>query len=231
MPTLFVIKHALSDLFDTRQELIDQVAFTDEQIAENQAALDAVDAAIVETVTAEVRKVDNIARLLIEWRARREAIAEEMVRLGFIHDALERNEERLKGMVLEIMRDCDVKKLEGKIGTLRRQQNGGVQGVDIRQPELVPEKFQRATVTLERSMWEIIKKQYCLGEFDFHKESIEPDLTAIGEALCKRVPCPACAHVPGPIRRTDCVCGGEGTVPGSVPGCVLKEKGEHLRVS
>ena len=41
MPSLFVIEHTLSDLFDTRQELEEQVCFTDEQKADKRAAQDA----------------------------------------------------------------------------------------------------------------------------------------------------------------------------------------------
>ena len=84
MPSLFVIENALSDLFDARQELEEQVCFTDEQKADNRAAQDAVDLAIVECITAEVRKVDNISRFLLELKARREAIGREVER-GIFH--------------------------------------------------------------------------------------------------------------------------------------------------
>ena len=168
MPSLFCIEHALGDLFDARQEITEQVAFTDEILAGKNAALAEIDAAIVEYITAEVRKVDNISRLLIEWRVRRGAIEAERGRLGNIANAIERNEDRLKALVLQVMRDTGTKKLEGKIGTLRRQNNGGVPGVDVVQPYLVPESFKRS------------------------KTIIEPDLGKIREALESGVGVPGC---------------------------------------
>jgi hypothetical protein len=207
--TLFVIEHALSDLLETRTELEEQVAFTDEQIAEKQAALDAVDKAIVEYVTAEVRKVDNIARLLIELKARREAILDEQERLGAIAARMIRQEDRVKALVLQVMQDCDVRKLEGKIGTLRRVGNGGVQPVEVTQPELLPADVQRITVTLPLQAWRGILRGMSTGllielEKVVKEGKPEPDLTAIRQQLER----------------------GEG-----VPGAVLLPRGEHLRVS
>ena len=207
MPTLFVIEHALSDLFDARQELIDEVAFIDEQIADKQAALDAVDAAIVETVTAEIRKVDNISRFLLELKARREALAKESERLNNLATVAYNTETRIKEMVLQIMRDTDTKKLEGKIGTLRRQANGGVQGVEVKQPELVPTSYQQFSLTMSGIAYRHIQglcasAPQALSVLAMAKA--EPDLTAIRKALEA----------------------GEG-----IPGCVLKDRGEHLRIS
>ena len=206
MPTLFVIERALSDLFDARQELIDEVAFIDEQIADKQAALDAVDAAIVNTVTAEIRKVDNISRFLLELKARREALAKESERLNNLATVAYNTETRIKEMVLQIMRDTDTKKLEGKIGTLRRQANGGVQGVEVKQPELVPTSYQQFSLTMSGIAYRHIQglcasAPQALSVLAMAKA--EPDLTAIRKALEA----------------------GEG-----IPGCVLKDRGEQLRV-
>ena len=206
MSTLFVIEHALADLFDTRQELMDQVAFTDEQIAEKQAALDAVDAAIVEYITKEVHKVDNIARLLIDLKAREQALADEAERLEKMANVCQQTSDRIKAIVLQVMRDYDVRKLEGRIGTLRRQASGGVQGVDIRQPELLPEEYRKVRAMMDGEMWnEVCGLLRTAGIGLVHiRADEEPDLTAIGEAL----------------RNGQ-----------AVPGCQLKERGEHLRVS
>jgi hypothetical protein len=201
--TLFGIEHALSDLLETRTELEEQIAFTDEQIAEKQAALDAVDKAIVEYVTAEVRKVDNIARYLVELKARREAILDEQERLGAIAARMIRQEDRVKALVLQVMQDCDVKKLEGKIGTLRRVGNGGVQPVEVTSPNIIPKKFKRITVTMNLEAWALARRTVLRAE-EIKESLAEPDLTAIRQQLER----------------------GEG-----VPGAVLKERGEHLRVS
>lgn len=207
MPSLFVIETVLSDLFDTRQEIIDQIAFTDEQIADKQAALDTVDAAIVETITAEVRKVDNISRFLLELKARREAIGREVERLGGISTACENTERRIKEMVLQIMRDTDTKKLEGKIGTLKRQGNGGVQPVEVVQESLVPARFQRLTVTVNAAFWADIVRR--VGNME---DAFEGNLSVSKPAPYKEA-----------IRKE--LEAGQG-----VPGCVLRERGEQLRV-
>ena len=246
MPSLFCIEHALGDLFETRQELIEQVAYTDDQIADKQAALDAVDAAIVETVTAEVRKVDNISRFLLELAARRKAIHAEGKRLEALDDGLYRTETRIKEMVLQIMRDTDTKKLEGKLGTLRRQNNGGVLAVEVAQRDMVPSRFLKITATMPMIRWQLIcealaAKYPALLE-GVQQSAGEPDLPAIRAELEKRVPCPQCKGAKR-VAVCDCaggsnpewhdcdVCEGSGAVPNGVPGARLKERGESLRVS
>jgi len=204
--SLFIIERALADLCETRQELEEQPAYTPEQIEEKHAAIDAVDAAIVEYITAEVRKVDNVARFLTELKAREKALDYEIDRLTGIRDQAARTEERIKAVVLQVMRDCDVKKLEGKIGTLKRQGNGGVQAVDIAQPELVPPNMRWYTVRMGGIAYGHICS-LCAGapqgEAVLGTAKSEPDKEAIRKALEA----------------------GEG-----VPGCRLEPRGEHLRV-
>jgi hypothetical protein len=242
MPSLFVIEHGLSDLFDARQELEEQVCFTPEEQADKRAAQDAVDLAIVEYVTAEIRKVDNIARFLIELKARRAAVLAEIQRLEGITRACENTFSRISEIVLQIMRDTDTKKLEGKLSSLRRQANGGVLAVEVVQPDLVPEEFQRVTVQMPLSMWEGLAELVSTeGLTKVKRTSQKPDLTAIRKELEKRVPCPACKGKgrvvdPDPEANHEIAiicetCGGEGTVSNGVPGCRLAERGEHLRVS
>jgi hypothetical protein len=249
MPSLFVIEHALSDLCDTRQELIEQCAFTDADIQKKDEELRAVDAAIVETITAECRKVDNISRFLLELRARGKAINDEIERLEGMRDGLANTETRIKEMVLQIMRDTDTKKLTGKIGTLRRQNNGGVQAVEVVQLNLVPDHFHRTTIVMPLELWAEVVKQLKQDTKDRlvceSRSNPEPDLTAIRKELEKRVPCPKCKGE-GRVsleewkaaaqKMVEVVvkcesCGGEGTVPNGVPGCWLADRGEHLRVS
>ena len=242
MSSLFVIETALSDLFDTRQEIIAEVAFTDQQIADKQAALDAVDAAIVETVTAEVREVDNISRFLLELKVRREAIGREVERLEEISTACENTERRIKDMCLQIMRDTDTKKLEGRIGTLKRQGNGGVQPVEVVQRELVPERFIRVTMRMTAEQASECLRRMGKDLEGVHFVSREPDKEAIRKELEKRVPCPECDGT-GEVDRcgagdnTDVymvpcgLCGGQKTVANGVSGCRLLPWGEQLRVS
>jgi hypothetical protein len=247
MSTLFCIEHALGDLFETRQEIIDEIAYTDEQVTQKSLALDGVNLAIQEYVTAEVRKVDNISRFLLEMKARREALAKENRRLDILAEGCERTETRIKEMVLGIMRDTDTKKLTGEIGTLRRQNNGGALGVDVVQPDLVPDEMKRVTVSMPLDLWHDVchttdfETLVRLGE-GVKEGKPEPDLMAIRRELEKRVPCPKCKGAKR-VAVCDCeggsnpewhdcdVCAGEGTVPNGVPGCRLADRGEHLRVS
>ena len=208
MPSLFVIESALSDLFDARQELIDEVAFTDEQIADKQAALDQINLAIKQYVVAEVRKVDGIAAYLRELQARQLARDLEIDRLEGLNSADAAAEERIKQICLECLNEDKQKRYEGKLGTIRRQNNGGVQPVEVKQPDLVPDTLKRATVTLSLSLWRGVvafcaEKKY--ADLSLYSKSVsEPDVAAIRKTLED----------------------GE-----AVPGCVLKDRGEHLRIS
>jgi hypothetical protein len=122
----------------------------------------------------------------------------------------------LREYALDAMRQRNTKVLEGTNGRkLKRQANGGVQGVDVRQPELVPMSLKRVALIMPEHLWDDIHRTYLaahnaddkalamLLEVVRHQRT-EPDLIAIGEAL----------------RNGQ-----------AVPGCVLKERGEHLRAS
>jgi hypothetical protein len=214
MSSLLMIENALSDLMENRAEVEAEIAFTPAQVESRRASLEEFDKAIVEYVTKEIRKVDNIARWLIEMKLRREAIAAERARLGGIQSQIERQETRIKDLVLQVMRDFgDVKKLTGSIGSLRRQNNGGIAPLEIPQPDLVPNSLKRITITLPFEVWQFILD----GDYDVaapcaivsavhaanDKAYAEPDPKAIREALESDV---------------------------GVPGARLADRGEHLRV-
>jgi hypothetical protein len=196
--SLFVIESAFSDLMEAREELEMQPSFAPEDEAARLAALVEVDKAIVEYVTAEVRKVDNIARYLQELKARIAALAVERERLRRKGVACERAEERIKEMVLQVMRDTDTKKLTGNVGTLRRQKNSRA-AVGIVQPELVPDEMKRVTVTMPLVFWKFARLN-SLCE-DMRVSDPEPDLTAIREALEAGRGVPGCVLKPGEHLR------------------------------
>lgn len=237
--SLFIIERALADLCETRQELEEQPAYTPEQVEEKHTALDAVDAAIVEYITAEVRKVDGIARFLTELKAREKALDYEIDRLNGIRDQNTRTQDRIKACVLQVMRDCDVKKLEGKIGSLKRQGNGGVQPVEIVQPELIPDALQNVSVKMSLATWRDIVEGL---DVVYECSKPEPNREAIREALLKRDPCPKCrgaktiSHIENDgrgnvshVQLTCDECKGAGDIGAGVPGARLAERGEHLR--
>jgi hypothetical protein len=165
----------------------------------------------------------------------------EVKRLQALIDRWDALQETLRGYALEAMRQRDTKSLDGTNGRkLRRQANGGVQGVDVRQPELVPDEFVRLTVQMTYAQWTRLLSCHVIME-GVTVKSRDPDLTSIGDALRKREMCPNCQRKHGGDvatgRMSDdpedicSTCHGEATIPGSVPGCVLKDRGERLVVS
>jgi Gp157 protein len=200
------IEKTLEELEDSRQEVLDQPCFTPEQDRERLESLAQIDTAIVEYVAMEVQKADNIVLYLRSCEYHEKALQREIELLQHRREAIQQRQKQLKELVLSVMQIRDKKQFKGASHTLRRQGNGGQQPVDVVQPELVPSHFQRVTVTLNREHWG--RAVGVLSEHDFNiecaREYHEPDLTAIREAL--------------ELGR-------------GVPGCVLKERGEHLRMT
>lgn len=221
---LFEIEHALSILMEERRAVAEEIcpkclgskctwcAFTG--LKRDSEALKEIDNAIVEYVTAEVRKVDNVARYIRSHEAMADVKRREAERLRHEADRDEEDAQRVRELVLEIMRHVDKKLIEGATYKLRRQGNGGQQAVEVAQPDLVPDDFRRVTVTMPFWSWNNAMEdvQELRGSSQTMQDMIdadakakpEPDLSAIREALLK---------------------------PEGVPGCRLKERGEHLRVS
>ncbi len=208
MSTLFVIESALSDLMETRQEINDEICLTPADLDARADALRAVDAAIVEYVTTEVRKADNIARYVRSCEEHAEACKREAERLKHNEQVWTERKDRIKALVLQIMRDCDKKKIEGATYMLKRQANGGVQPVEVVQPELVPEEFSFVRWSIPARLARILVNNWSEKQFleDFNRLGdcpFEPDRQKIRVALER----------------------GEG-----VPGCRLAERGEHVRI-
>ncbi len=208
-------------------------------------ALAAVDAAIVEYVKAEVRKCDNIARYIKSCDEHATAKRREAERLTHEARLDEDRRDRVKSMVLQIMRDVGKKKIEGATYTLSRVGNGGVQAVEVVQPDLVPNTLRKTTIVMPLELWRTVCKQVNQDTIDRlvceSRSNPEPDLTAIRKELEKRVPCPKCVGCKlqhfsemggdGPGQTIPCsACGGTGEVANGVPGCVLKPRGESLRI-
>ncbi len=202
---------------------------------------------IVEYVKAEVRKCDNIARYIKSCDEHAMAKRREAERLTHEAKLDEERRDRVKAMVLQIMRDVDKKKIEGATYTLSRVGNGGVQAVDIPQPELVPDSLKRITLTLPFEIWQYIldgdynvsaKPEIVAAGSSANRQGRaepEPDLTAIRKELEKRVPCSKCDGGGKDLfteAETNCeYCGGTGEVANGVPGCVLKPPlAESLRI-
>jgi hypothetical protein len=169
----------------------------------------------------------------------------EIKRLQAAVDQWDALQESLRETVLAVMRSLGKKKLEGSNGrALRRQANGGVQPVDVVQPELVPYDFQRITVTMPVNVWRDMMGAYDREHVDAVLNAqahakYEPNLTAIREELERKVPCQTCNgkgyivlgyETDGDSVTEQCGDCDNGEVNAGVPGCVLRPRGESLRI-
>lgn len=212
-------------------------------------AYESAQVVVQECLKSEVRKADRI----LAWLDRTAALAAmrrkkgnellEMARAG------EAQVSWVKELTVRIMREMDLKKCEGALGFLRRHGNGGAHPVDIRQPELLPAKYQRFTLTVSGAwMQDLLQALHQDEWFDLAHEvasmakPIEPDTDGIRKDLMVKGTCPECKGVQtilviAPLDAgempTDCpTCNTKGWVyVGSVPGAVLIDRGEHLRVT
>jgi hypothetical protein len=147
-------------------------------------------------------KVDGI-RNYLRWQENEAAVrTKEAEEQAILAGRAQANIDRVKDMCLWVMQQLGVKKLEGGLHWLRRQGNGGLRKVDVRQPELVPDAFQKVTAVITLKAWNTIRDL----------EGVElPELV-----FCE----PWTERIRATLERG-----------GAVPGCVLIERGEHVRTS
>lgn len=203
-------------------------------------AYESAQVVVQEYLKAEVKKADSI----LAWLDRTAALAAmrrkkgneliEMARAG------EAQVSWVKELTVRIMREMDLKKCEGALGFLRRHGNGGPHPVEVRQPELLPVKYRRFTLTLSgEEMTDLSRVHPWMSRA---AKQIEPDTDLIRKDLMVKGTCPECKGVQtilviAPLDAgempTDCpTCNTKGWVyVGSVPGAVLVDRGEHLRIS
>jgi hypothetical protein len=208
---------------------------TELELAEALEAFDRAELIVKEYLKAEVKKADRI----IGYIERTEALAKlkrekanqllEMARAGEAEAAY------VKNLTLSVMREMDLKKCEGAAGFLRRQGNGGVQPVEVRQPELLPAKYQRFEVRMSgEDLARILESQdEAVHAIMDGARPADPDKDAIRRDLLKRETCPDCKGLGASHNNSSAVpcytCHGEKMVGGSVPGAVLLDRGESLR--
>lgn len=222
---------AAETLIDARVRALDP-STCDVEPTETQA-LEAFDRASL--VVAEYFKAELVERTdsFIGWINDSEDLAAARRRKGKeLIDLAKTGEERLawfKQITLRVMAEIGKRKLEGVMGRLRIQGNGGVQPVEVRQPQLLPERYQRFELRItgeDRARLLDCPDEAIHAMLDGAKP-IEPDSDMIRRDLLAKVTCPACL-ANGDVECP--TCNGEGSVSGSVPGAVLLDRGEHLRV-
>ena len=210
--SLFQIERELLELVDLRESLQEELAEggplpPDEQVARCKPILEALaeaDKQIKFYLKREVSKVDGIANAIKQFEAVSAQSKEEADRLAVRAKSLQAVADSIRERVIEVMEDVGQKKLRGGLNTLTVSGNGGVQPLDIRQPDLIPEAYMRVTVQLPVTVWrELLKTTAGLSEVSKEKER-EPDNALIRGAL---------------------------NIPVGVPGCILKERGKHLRIT
>lgn len=214
--SLFQIESEIRGLVEQRcdaQERLDELEHAHSG-APNEAIGEAIHAVRDEITVAdglirayigkELQKVDSIAHVLLDLEGRRFLHAQEASRLKMLADGEEATIKRIKEMVLLVMDEFGVPKLEGALHDLKAQGNGGVQGLTIAQPDMVPEGYK--TVSFQIPLSHVkrlldtvpidVSRQLQQTETGFDNRGIRAALTA-----------------------------GEG-----VPGCRLEPRGKHLRI-
>lgn len=191
--SLYQIETELLDLLRFREDTVTDADMTPAEQAETLAT---VDRQIEEYIKREVKKADGIASYLRECETRAEALKAEAKRLKERADAWEQRHDRIKSGVLRVMQLMGFKKIEGQQSTLAIRKNPA--SVDIRQPELVPEVYQRVTVTLNASLW----NQLCAANPGLATATVnrEPSKSAIKEALKRGDGVPGCELREGSVR-------------------------------
>ena len=98
-------------------------------------------------------KIDSV-RNYIRWQENEaEVRAEEAKNQEVLAGRAEANVERMKGMLLWCLQQLGQTKLEGALHWVRRQGNGGLRPLNIRQPELVPDEYRLVAIRMPLDKW------------------------------------------------------------------------------
>lgn len=210
--SLFQIEAELLQLIDAREDALERMSMVDDSPpnASEESCLAAagmaeeiatINGLIKQYIGREIRKVDGIAFAIKEHEARAVARVKAAEELKASADRDAETAKRIKAMVLEVMQEFGEKKLPGRLFTITRQGNGGVQALTIAQPDLVPLQAKCITIELSAWVWEAFAEEFS-GRYRVVAES-HPDARFIRETIDRGI---------------------------GVPGCKLEERGEHIRI-
>jgi len=196
--------------------------------AEDDATRQAIEQGIQEYAAREVAKVDGIRAYLRHCEVMAVAAKCEADSQMERSRKWTRRAEKLQAICLSTMIAMGKKRLEGKTGELAVKTNGGLQGLDITEPTLVPDEMcvYSGSVTHDelRELSRAAEHNGCHSNLilKLNRFNRVPDNSAIRAAL--KSPCWLCAG-----KDEDCdQCGGTGL--STVPGARLRERGQHLEV-
>lgn len=257
--TLYQIEEGLLQLLQLRDDVADEVRVTPEDEAERSQALDAMDEEIAEYVAREVVKCDNIAGLIRECHQRAETLKAEEKRIAGLRKRWEDREQRVKDRAAEVMamqapkgvteddwrqkiaaatQGTVLKRITGKSSELKLCKSLG--SVEVTDTTLLPLELKHVTIEISGEAWAQFTALLndAAGQVlrDLRHSSIvmSPDKRAIGAVLKSKKSCERCNGMltdPGyDVARACVVCGGSGTVPGTVPGARLIQDSVHLRL-
>jgi Siphovirus Gp157 len=207
--TLYGISGELLNLMVAREALLDDTELSPKDL---DIALNGVETAIREQVSALVRKVDGAAFYVREFEARALAAKAEKERNQQREHMWKARGERLKEYIVSVMQMLGATRLEGDSNTLSLRKCPP--SVEITQPELVPAEYATVTLKIPKLLWGKIGTLIFTGTGDreeiIHQMDewqsgfkVENPLTPIKEAL----------------KRGD-----------GVPGCSLRDDKMSLRV-
>ena len=214
--TLWSIEDALVELLDARQQLIEEIEHPEPAAAptpelraqvaeymarEKRAELAEVEKALAEYVGREIQKVDGIHAYLKWADATAKAAKEEAAAYAARCKRAEAARDRLKALVVDVMRATGKRRLEGTAGrVLRVQANGGLAPLEV-DGDVLPDEYIDITVRLPLTEWRGLTEK-CYPTASARILTYAPATERIREALAE----------------------------GPVPGAHLGERGEHLRL-
>lgn len=172
-------------------------------------ALDSVHIALVECVMGLVRKADSVAAFIGREQSLADSAKEESERTYALAKTRQGRVDWMKRTVVMVMQELDLKLLQGDHAELRRHGNGGVQPVEVRQPELLPAKYQRFELRITGE-----EKEHLADLIDELSATLDPRMMERAKPI----------EPDTELIRKDLLTGE------AVPGALLNPRGEHLRV-
>ncbi len=243
--TLFKIEDELRALVDMREQTLEDMSKGRGSDIENLSALERIETEIKAYLGAEVRKVDGIRAYYRMCEDMSAAARKESATLAERARAWEGRLDHLKSILASILgemewREGRPKKLEGRTGSIGLRGSGGLQPLNIYQPELLPKEFQKVTVEMNLEAWEAVSEAMAEWDATCPEEppsftarviSTAPDKDAIRRELEK--PCDQCGGEGGGRIDGDnspmVICGCcYGTGRASVPGARLEPRSQSV---
>ena len=236
--SLYQLESQLSELIEMREQSCESLKLAESEgdlpqtIERLNDEVTAIDNAIREYITAEIRKVDGIRAFWRHCELMASAAKEEAEVQTARSKAWKDRLDRLKDMVKLVMETIPFpenkpKKLEGRTGGLYLKANGGKQAVEIHDESLVPDELTQVSVQMSGIAWkELLALAGAESDYASAKVTRAPWLSLIAERLAQK--CTRCAGNGNLIIQGIVCdeCGGSGRQ--SVPGARFAERGSHV---